>query len=81
MIETGASDHGLLIFSFLKTSFTKLLPNKLRYSKKKSFDEIEFSKDVSNLPEKTNYAKWENHFIRVLNRHAKKKLEEITNLL
>ena len=47
-----------------------MLPNKLRYSKKKSFDEIEFSKDVSNLPEKTNYPEWENYFIRVLNQHA-----------
>ena len=44
--ETGVSDHHLLIFSFLKTSFTKMPPNKLRYCKYKSFDKISFLKDV-----------------------------------
>ena len=28
VIETGVSDNHLLIFSFLKTSFTKMPPNK-----------------------------------------------------
>ena len=37
VIETGVSDHHLLIFSFLKT-FTKMPPNKLLYRKYKSFD-------------------------------------------
>ena len=27
-------------------------------------------RDVSNLPEKTNYTEWENQFLRVLNKHA-----------
>ena len=27
-------------------------------------------KNVSNLPEKTNYTEWENQFLRVLNKHA-----------
>ena len=54
VIEIGVSDHHLLIFSFLKTSFTKMPPNKLRYRKYKSFDKIRFLKDVSKLPEKTN---------------------------
>ena len=60
VIETGVNDHHLLIFSFLKTSFKKMPPNKLRYRKYKSFDKIGFLKDVSNLPEKTYYTEWEN---------------------
>ena len=40
--ETCVSDHHLLIFSFLKTFFTKMLPNKLCYCKYKSFDKIKF---------------------------------------
>ena len=56
VLQTGVSDHHPLIFSFLKTSFTKMPPNKLRCRKYKSFDKIEFLKDVSNLlKKKTNY--------------------------
>ena len=42
VIEIAATDHPLLTFSFLKTSFTKTPPNKLRYRKYKSFDKIGF---------------------------------------
>ena len=31
VMETGVSDHHALIFSFLKTTFTKMPPNKLQY--------------------------------------------------
>ena len=61
------SNPHLLIFSFLKTSFTKMPPNKLRLSKHKSFDKTGFLNDVSNLPEKTSCTEWENQFLRVLN--------------
>ena len=40
MIEESTSDHHMLIFSFLKTSFTKMPRNKLCYRKYKSFDKI-----------------------------------------
>ena len=70
VIVTGVHDHRLLIFSFLKTSFTKIPPNKFRYRKYKWFDKIRFLKDVSNLPEKANCTEEENHFLRVLNKHA-----------
>ena len=56
-------------FSFLKTFFTKMLPNKLRYRKYKLFDKIDFLKHVSNLPEKTNCTEWENQFLRVLKKN------------
>ena len=39
-----------------------MLPKKLHYRKYKSFDKIRFLKNVSNLPEKTNYAEWEISF-------------------
>ena len=31
VMETGISDHHALIFPFLKTTFTKISPNKLQY--------------------------------------------------
>ena len=40
-------------------------PNKLRYRKCKSFDKIRILKDISNLPEETNYTESENQFLRV----------------
>ena len=45
-------------------------PNKLCYHKYKSFDKRRFLKDVSNLPERTNYTEWENQFLKVLNKHG-----------
>ena len=53
--ETFVSNHQLLIFSFLKTSFKIMQPNKLRYREYKSSGKIGFLKDISNLAEKTNY--------------------------
>ena len=50
--ETDVSNQHLLKFSFLKITFTKMPPNKLRYRKYKLFDKTMFSKDISNLPEK-----------------------------
>ena len=68
--ETFVSNHQLLIFSFLKTSFKIMQPNKLRYREYKSSGKIGFLKDISNLAEITNYTEWENQFLRVLNKHA-----------
>ena len=68
-METGISDHHLLIFPFFESLFHKN-NTKLRYRKYKSFSKIEFLKDDSNLPEKTNYAEWENQLLRILNKHA-----------
>ena len=38
VMETGVSDHHALIFSFLKTTFTKMPPNKLQYRNYKKFE-------------------------------------------
>ena len=70
-VERGANDHHLLIFSFSKTSFTKIQPNQLHYHKYKSFDEIVFLKYVPNLSGKKIIQNGKkNQFLRVLNKHA-----------
>ena len=38
VMETGISDHHALIFSFLKTTFTKMPPNKLQYRSYKKLE-------------------------------------------
>ena len=46
VMETGVSDHHVLIFSFLKTTFTKMPPNKLQYRNYKKFEVYSFLQDV-----------------------------------
>ena len=55
VMETGVSDHHALIFSFLKTTFTKMSPNKLQYRNYKKFEVRLFLQDVEQLPEKIIY--------------------------
>ena len=50
--QTGVSDHHALILSFLKTTFTKMSPNKLQYRNYKKFKVHSFLQDVEHLPEK-----------------------------
>ena len=69
-IETDGSDH--------HHPLHKNATNKLRYCKYKLFDKRRLLKDVSDLPEKANYAEWENHFLIVLNKHAPLKSKVIT---
>ena len=52
VMETGISDHDALIFPFLKTTFTKMPPNKLQYRNYKKFEVHSFLQDVKQLPEK-----------------------------
>ena len=59
VMETGVSDHHALIFSFLKTAFTKMPPNKLQYRDYKKFEVRSFLQDVEQLHEKIRYTKWE----------------------
>ena len=70
-METGISDHHALIFSFLKTTFTKMPPNKLQYRNYKKFEvHSSFLQDIEQLPEKINYTEWEKDFVKTLNKHA-----------
>ena len=64
VMETGVSDHHALIFSFLKTTFTKMPPNKLQYRNYKKFEVHSFLQDVEQLPEKICFTEWEKDFVK-----------------
>ena len=59
MMETGISDHHANIFSFLKTTFTKMPPNKLQCRNYKQFEAHSFLQDVGQLPPKIICTEWE----------------------
>lgn len=48
VIWISASDHHTLIFSFLKTTFTKMPPNRLSYRNCKMFDATTYLNNDSN---------------------------------
>ena len=76
-METGISDHYALTFSFLKTTFTKMSPNKLQYRNYKKFEVHSFLHDVEQLPEKINYTEWEKDFVKTLHKNAPLKTKVI----
>ena len=69
-METGISDHRVLIFSFLKIIFANMPPNKLQHRNCKQFKINSFSKDVENLSATISYTEWEKVFAKPLNRYA-----------
>ena len=69
-METGVSDHHVLIFSFLKTMFTKMPPNRLQYRNYKRFKLNSFLKDIENLSATISYTEWEKAFVKPFNRHT-----------
>ena len=77
VIETGISDHHALIFSFLKTTFNTMPPNKLKYRNHGKFAVNSFLQDVEQLPEKNSYTEWERDFMKTLNKHAPLKTKVI----
>ena len=76
-MESGISDHYALTFSFLKTTFTKMSPNKLQYRNYKKFEVHSFLHDVEQLPEKINYMEWEKDFVKTLHKNAPLKTKVI----
>ena len=52
MMKSGISDHHALMFSFLKTTFTKMLPNKFQYRNNKQFEAHSFLLNDGHLREK-----------------------------
>ena len=77
VMETGISDHHALIFSFLKTTFTKMPPNKLQYRNYKKFEVHSFLQDVEQLTKKISITEWEKDFVKTLNKHAPLKTKVI----
>ena len=51
-METDKSDNHALIFSFLKSTFTKMPSNKLQYRNYKQSDASPFLQDAEQLYEK-----------------------------
>ena len=75
VMETGVIDHHTITFSFLKTTFTKIPPNKLQYRNYKKFEVPSFLQDVEQLPEKISYTEWEKDVVKTLNKHAPLKMK------
>ena len=69
-METGVSNQHALIFSFLKTIFTKMQPNKLQYRNYKKFEVRLFLQDVEQLPQEISYTEWEEDFVKTLDKQA-----------
>ena len=77
VMKTCISDYHALIFSFLKTTFTKMPPNKLQYRNYKKFEGHLFLQDAEQLPEKISSAEWEKDFVKTLNKQAPLKTKVI----
>ena len=72
--ETGLSDHYLLIYSMLKTSFQKNKPKRLIYRDYTSFSKDSFLTDLSNSIENSQcYETFETKAVEVLDKHAPRK--------
>ena len=71
--ETGFSDYHHLIYTVLKTQFTKLQPKRIRFRDYKKFAESQFLSDLTGKIVATNpedLTQFENFFLETLNKHA-----------
>ena len=74
VFETGLSDHHLLIYSMLKTTFTKMKPKKIIYRDFKSFSKNVFLNDLSRtIGNADDFNTFESKTIDIINKHAPKK--------
>ncbi len=74
--ETGFSDHHHLIYTILKSTFTKVSPKKVVYREYKNFNEEHFLTDLNvnlNRCHPTEYQAFEDVFVQTLDKHAPKK--------
>ena len=75
-LETGLSDHHLLIYSMLKTKYDKLPPKIIKYRQWKHFNQDLFKFELSeSLQENKNanlkgYITFEKSFETILEKHA-----------
>lgn len=69
-IETGMSDHHLMIYGFFKSNFTKLPPKKILYRDYKDFSIEQFNSELLSTTlraENLDYETFENIFMEILN--------------
>lgn len=80
-VETGLSDHHLLIYTMLKTRFQKLQPKIIEYRLWKFFDNNLFRYDLSQAFDcVSEYANFEDIFTQILDKHVPRKTSaEITS--
>ena len=71
--ETGLSDHHLLIFTMLKTTYEALPPKIIKYRKWKNFDDNLFRYELTRhlkFNVINNYSSFEKIFTNILDKHA-----------
>ena len=74
-VETGISDHHHLIYTMLKTTFSKAEPKLVHYREYKTFNFESFNVSLGNALEScsANYDDFNLIFTSALNQHAPKK--------
>ena len=73
VVETGLSDHHLLVYSMLKTKYEKLPPKTIRYRDYKNFNSDIFLYELNYCflhNTLHSYKEFENIFSNILQRHA-----------
>ena len=71
VFETGMSDHHSMIYTMLKSTYTRLEPKILRNRSYKDFYEECFLQDLQHgLSNNGNYSDFNNEFKEILNHHA-----------
>ena len=71
VFETGMSDHHSMIYTMLKSTYTRLEPKNLRNRSYKDFYEECFLQDLQHgLSNNGNYSDFNNEFKEILNHHA-----------
>ena len=77
VFETGISDHHLLIYTMLKSTYTKMEPKVLSKRCFKNFSEQSFLQDLKKgLSNTGNFSDFNNKFKNTLNDHAPIKLQK-----
>ena len=78
VFETGISDHHLLIYTMLKSTYTKMEPKVLSKRCFKNFSEQSFLQDLKQgLSNTGNFSDFNNEFKNTLNNHAPIKTSKV----
>ena len=71
VFETGISDHHLMVYTMLKSTYTKLEPKILRKRSYKDFNKESFLRDEQHgLNNICNFAEFNDALKAILNHHA-----------
>jgi len=71
VLETGLSDHHLLVYTMLRTKFPQISARKIEYRCYKNFDENTFLYELSNnLSNSVSFCNFYEQFNSTLNKHA-----------